>query len=63
MSDRIHTVLEGEGDAIRAAEAFRDRIMAETLSLSLSFGEACGEFGKEWDVNGERVAIGVARAR
>ncbi len=63
VSDRIHTVLEGEGDAIRAAEAFRDRIMAETLSLSLSFGEACGEFVKEWDVNGERVAIGVARAR
>ncbi len=63
VSDRIRTVLQGDGEALRAAETFRERIMAETLSLSIEYGEASGEYVKEWDVNDEMVVIGLARSR
>jgi len=37
--------------------------MGETLSVSLVQGEPDGEYIKEWDVNGEKVTVGVRRVR
>lgn len=62
VSDRICTVISGGPDSMRALEVHRDYLMKETLSVSLAHGEPEGEYVREWDVNGEKVAIGVRRA-
>ncbi|MEA4882105.1 MAG: isoleucine--tRNA ligase [Clostridia bacterium] len=63
ISDRIVTYLAGGDDSMRAADIHRDYLMAETLSLDLLKGEIEAEFVREWDVNGEKVTIGVRRVR
>ena len=63
ISDRIHTVLAGGPESMRALAEHREYLMGETLSLSLTQGEPDGEYIKEWDVNGEKVAVGVRRVR
>ncbi len=63
ISDRIHTVLVGGYESMRAVAKHREYLMAETLSLSLAQGEPVGEYVKEWDVNGEKVTVGVRRVR
>ena len=62
VSDRICTVISGGPDSMRALEVHRDYLMKETLSVSLAHGEPEGEYVREWDVNGEKVAVGVRRA-
>ena len=63
ISDRIRTVLAGGPESMRALAAHREYLMGETLSLSLAQGEPDGEYIKEWDVNGEKVTVGVRRVR
>ena len=63
ISDRIHTVLVGGPESMRALKEHREYLMSETLSLSLAQGEPDGEYIKEWDVNGEKVTVGVRRVR
>ena len=63
VSDRIFAVLQDGDNSIRAAKIHEQHIKAETLCLGLEFGEAHGEFVREWDVNGEGVTIGVRRSR
>lgn len=40
---------------------WEDYIRQETRSHHLSFGEASGHLVKEWDIDGETVAIGISR--
>ncbi len=63
ISDRIHTVCAGGPESMRALREHREYLMGETLSLSLAQGEPDGEYIKEWDVNGEKVTVGVRRVR
>jgi isoleucyl-tRNA synthetase len=63
ISDRIHTVLAGGPESMRALAEHGEYLMGETLSLSVVRGEPDGEYIKEWDVNGEKVTVGVRRVR
>ncbi|HON43323.1 MAG TPA: isoleucine--tRNA ligase [Bacillota bacterium] len=63
ISDRIHAVCAGGPESMRALREHREYLMGETLSLSLAQGEPDGEYIKEWDVNGEKVTVGVRRVR
>ena len=59
--DRIRVSYEA-GDRLRSAmERFASRVAAETLAESITEGEVSGELEREWDVNGERARIAVAR--
>ena len=63
ISDRICTVCAGGPESMRALAEHTEYLMGETLSLSLVQGEPEGEYVKEWDVNGEKVTVGVRRVR
>ncbi len=63
VSDRIDTIVSGGPDSMKALEVHRDYLMKETLSVSLAQGKPEGEYVREWDVNGEKVTVGVNRAR
>jgi isoleucyl-tRNA synthetase len=63
ISDRIYTVCAGGPESMRALAEYGEYLMGETLSVSLVQGEPDGEYIKEWDVNGEKVTVGVRRVR
>ncbi|MCR4425161.1 MAG: isoleucine--tRNA ligase [Firmicutes bacterium] len=62
IEDRILTTLSGGENSMRAAELHKGYLMDETLSLDLVLGEPQGDHVQEWDVNGEKVTIGVRKA-
>ena len=60
VTDRINVVLSGNEKIAETAKRNEKAISAIVLSDSISSGEA-GENAKEWDINGETVAITVKR--
>ncbi len=61
LDDRIHLLVEAEGDLRRAVEAHRDHLMAEVLATEISFGRA--DVLSEWSgkLGGEPCWLGVSR--
>ena len=61
IEDRIEVTIDGS-DVIRSVvSAYASYLKSETLTIALSCGDAFGEVVQEWDVNGEKVVIGIAR--
>ncbi|MFV0401545.1 MAG: isoleucine--tRNA ligase [Oscillospiraceae bacterium] len=60
VTDRIKVRYKGGDYAVAVVERNRDFIMGEVLAVELEPGEPTG-YVKEWDVNGEDVAIGIER--
>ena len=52
--------MEGSEKVTAVAEARRAEITAATLAESLTVGTPAG-YTKEWDLNGEKAAIGVEK--
>jgi isoleucyl-tRNA synthetase len=63
VSDRISLTVSGSDAVTRAVRTHRDFVSAETLAVSLTFGEASGPTGSlTGDVgDGEAVTVAVAR--
>jgi isoleucyl-tRNA synthetase len=60
--DRIHVYYEA-GPRLKAAmECFAARVAKETLAESIVESKEAGDLEREWDVNGERARIAVARS-
>lgn len=62
IEDRIATSIEGDEDIRKVVDKYGRYLMDETLSVKLDFGKAVGESVREWDINGEKVTIGVERS-
>ena len=60
VTDHIALTYAGSGRIAEIFAAHSAEIAADTLSDSISGGDAKG-FVKEWDVNGEHVTLGVAK--
>jgi isoleucyl-tRNA synthetase len=61
LDDRIHLLVEAEGDLRRAVEAHSDHLMAEVLATEISFGRS--DVLSEWSgkLAGEPCWLGVSR--
>ena len=60
VMDHITVTVEGEGKAVEIAVARKSDIVTDTLADSLTKATADG-FTKEWDINGEKITIGVKK--
>ena len=60
VTDHIRITMEGSEKVTAVAEARRAEITAATLAESLTVGTPAG-YTKEWDLNGEKAAIGVEK--
>ena len=60
VMDHITVTVEGEGKAAEIAVARKSDIVTDTLADSLTKAVAEG-FTKEWDINGEKITIGVKK--
>ena len=60
VTDHILLSLSGSGIVLSAAKKYEADIMADVLADGCCDG---GEFVKEWDVNGEKVTIGLSLSR
>jgi isoleucyl-tRNA synthetase len=59
--DRINVYYE-TGERLKTAlERFAPRVAAETLAERIAEGADAGEYGREWDINGQRARIAVER--
>ena len=58
MEDVIETSIDIDGGRVKGRE---DYIKSETRSAKLSFGTAYGDMVKEWNIDGERITIGVKK--
>lgn len=61
--DRINVYYDAGPRLRDAVERFASRIAGETLAECLTEGREAGEFGREWDVNGEEAWIAVERVK
>ena len=52
------STLSGSEKVIAIAEKLSDEIASDTLADSIVAGDIEG-YSKEWDINGERITIGV----
>ncbi|HIW03569.1 MAG TPA: hypothetical protein H9692_02490, partial [Firmicutes bacterium] len=59
VTDHIILSLGGSATVLAAAKKYADRLMSDVLCDG--FGEG-GDFVKEWDVNGEKVTIGMKKS-
>lgn len=59
--DHIRVWYEASPRLASALEKHSDRIARETLADTFAEGKEAGELEREWDVNGERARIAVAR--
>jgi len=59
--DHIRVWYEASPRLTSALRAHTERIARETLADSFEEGKEAGEFEREWDVNGEKARIAVAR--
>ena len=63
IEDRIHTWYAAEGELSSVVAAWEEYIMAETLSLSLTAGEAPGDaFVEAQQIDGEEIVLAVRQA-
>ena len=60
VTDQIHVTYEGSEKAQQIFEAHKEEIGSETLSVSVESAAPSG-YVKEWNINGEKVTIGVER--
>ena len=60
VTDKIHVTYEGSDKAQQIFETHKDEIGSETLSVSVENAAPSG-YVKEWNINGEKVTIGVER--
>ncbi len=60
VTDHISITLEGSQNVIDIALSNKEEIAADTLADSLTNSALLG-FVKEWDINGEKVSIGVKK--
>ena len=60
VTDHISITLEGSKNITDIAVCNTQNIVGDTLADSLTIGSPLG-FAKEWDINGEKVTIGVRR--
>ena len=60
VMDRINVTLTGNDKLLGIAKNNEETISTVVLSDSISGGEA-GANAKEWDINGEKVVISVAK--
>lgn len=58
MEERITTTVDIDGSRI---EGWTEYIKRETRSDELVMGDASGDLVKEWDIDGETIAIGIGR--
>ena len=61
IADRIGLWLEADGELAEAVRAHEAWIMGEVLATALLSSPPEGAFGKVADVEGQTLAIGVAR--
>ena len=60
VTDRIKVVMSGSDMLYGVARRNFDEISQDTLADSIEAGEG-GEYSKEWEIDDEKVAIGVSR--
>ncbi|KPL03628.1 MAG: isoleucyl-tRNA synthase [candidate division Zixibacteria bacterium SM1_73] len=63
VMDRIKVDIKTTPRLNRAIEAFDEYIKAETLAKEITKSGKKGELSKEWDINGEKAQISVARIK
>jgi isoleucyl-tRNA synthetase len=61
VMDRIKVDIKGTERLEKAIKAFEDYIKKETLAKSITQAGEKGELSLEWDINGEKAEISVAR--
>ena len=61
VMDRIKVDIKGTERLEKAIKAFEDYIKKETLAKSITQTGEKGELSLEWDINGEKAEISVAR--
>ena len=61
VTDRIIISVECGENLLAVLDRNSDEIRRTTLADELTFGTPCG-YVKEWDINGEKVALGVKKA-
>jgi hypothetical protein len=59
--NRIKVDIKGTERLEKAIKAFEDYIKKETLAKSITQAGEKGELSLEWDINGEKAEISVAR--
>jgi isoleucyl-tRNA synthetase len=64
VEDRITLALEGEDALLRAAEAHRDYIAGETLSLELMIGAGASgdDYSEELSIDGQGLSVSLRKA-
>ena len=60
VTDHIIVTIDGTGAAVEAAKKHQSSFAGDVLADEVIFGKAVG-YVKEWDINGEKVTIGVKR--
>ena len=60
VTDHINVTIDGSSAVTDVAVAKKSDIVGDTLADSLTAGKVSG-FTKDWDINGEKVAIGVEK--
>ena len=60
VTDHINVTIDGPSAVTDVAVAKKSDIVGDTLADSLTAGKVSG-FTKDWDINGEKVAIGVEK--
>lgn len=58
MEDIITVSIDIDGERVKGRE---DYIKSETRSRELSFGAVSGDVVKEWNIDGERITIGIKK--
>ncbi|MGE5557605.1 MAG: isoleucine--tRNA ligase [Bacillota bacterium] len=61
LTDRIDVDYHADDEVAAAVEAFRSYIVEETLAVELMRRKQPGAGSEEWDVNGHKVAIKIAK--
>jgi len=61
--DRIKVDIKGTERIKKAINAFEEYIKKETLAMAISCSGEKGELSLEWDINGEKAEISVARVK
>ena len=59
--DHIHISYQAPETVHRIFQDFGDQIQSEVLAASIRHGAVKG-YGKEWNINGEMVTLGVEKA-
>lgn len=61
LQDRIVTNIDAAPSVVKHLEAWNDHIREETRSSEIRYQPTNGDAAKEWDIDGEKVTIAVAK--